>query len=718
MKDVADMQYFEPSEKVVQILMHKTQNYNPLFFRVMVAYYFAKVASMMRTDIKTKDRGIIPVNLYAMNLSASGSGKGFSTNVIEETVINKFRDRFTTHTYHDIAEKHIAKVANFRANKYGLDPDTMRERVTAEFQDYGALLFSFDSGTVPAIKQMRQQLLLANCGSINFEMDEFASNFLGNNEALNAFLELYDVGKIKQKLVKNTKENRRGEEMYGRTPTNMMLYGTPAKLLAGGKVEEEFYSMLETGYARRCLFGFSKQKKDLSRTPEEIYDLLTDNNLDDYIHKLSDRLGHLADASYYANELEVSKDVTLLNIEYKLNCEKLAEELPEHEEIRKAEISHRYFKALKLAGAYAFIDNSDEVTQEHLESAIKLVEESGEAFSKILTRDRNYERLAKYLADVNKEVTEVDLVEDLPFYKGSVSHRKDLMQLATAFGYRNNIIIKKSYIDGIEFFHGESIPETDLDNLIVAYSDDITTGYNNDTAPWDKLHKLITLDGWHYTAHHFKEGYRSSSKAIPGFNLVILDVDEGISLDLARELLKDYTALYATTKRHTESNNRFRIILPLSHTLKLRQEDYSKFMSNVFEWLPFNVDSQTKDIARKWESNNGDYYYNSGNLLDATLFIPETKKQEEQKKTILDAEGLNNLERWFLLNTDEGSRNNMLIRYAFTLVDQGLSLEAISDRVVGFNRKLKNPLAEEEIHGTILISTAKRIAHKEVNNGR
>jgi hypothetical protein len=189
-------------------------------------------------------------------------------------------------------------------------------------------------------------------------------------------------------------------------------------------------------------------------------------------------------------------------------------------------------------------------------------------------------------------------------------------------------------------------------------------------------------------------------------------------LDLARELLRDYTALYATTKRHTDSNNRFRIILPISHTLKLKQEDYSKFMSNVFDWLPFTVDSQTKDISRKWETYNGEYHYNSGNLLDATLFIPETKKQEQQKDILLSSEGLDNLERWFLLNTGEGNRSNMLIRYAYTLVDQGYSLETISNRVLGFNKKLKLPLTEEEIHSTVLISTAKRIANKEVNNGR
>jgi hypothetical protein len=74
MKDLKNVKYFEPQEKLVNILKAKTQNDNPLFFRVLTAYYFTKVASMMRCNIKTHDRGVIPVSLYALNLASSGQG--------------------------------------------------------------------------------------------------------------------------------------------------------------------------------------------------------------------------------------------------------------------------------------------------------------------------------------------------------------------------------------------------------------------------------------------------------------------------------------------------------------------------------------------------------------------------------------------------------------------------------------------------------------------
>jgi hypothetical protein len=197
--------------------------------------------------------------------------------------------------------------------------------------------------------------------------------------------------------------------------------------------------------------------------------------------------------------------------------------------------------------------------------------------------------------------------------------------------------------------------------------------------------------------------------------MVILDVDEGLSMSTARMLLKDYKALFATTKRHTPQHNRFRIILPLSHVVKLNSVNYGKFMENVFDWLPFEVDSQTKDSARKWCSYSGEYHYQDGEMLDSLLFIPETKKQEEQQRKIVDLASLNNLERWFLLNTDMGNRSNTLIRYAYVLVDSNYSIEAIRNSIYAFNSKLKNPLPEDEVQNTILVSAIKAVTKRDMN---
>jgi hypothetical protein len=691
----------------------------------MVGYYFGLVTSMMRGSIVTHDRGDIPVNIYALNLGTSGSGKGFSTNIMENEVINRFRLKFLEETFPKLAEDNLPKLALRRANSKGSDPDDEIVKVQKEFDNLGTLVFSFDSGTSAAVKQLRHKLLMANTGSMNLQIDEIGSNLLGNVDVLTTFLELYDVGRVKTKLIKNTAENTRNEEIVGNTPTNMMLFGTPAKLLDGGKVEEELFSMLETGYARRCFFGWSKAgNKENELTPQEVYDMLTNKTNDLYLDSLSDRLENLADMVNFNRKMVLSQATSLLLIEYRLKCEKIAHDLPEHEEIKKAEISHRYFKALKLAGAYAFIDQSPEVTIDHVYNAIKLAEESGDAFNQLLTRDRTYVKLAKYIASCRRDVTQADLVEDLPFYRGASSQKTEMMTLAIAYGYKNNIIIKKSFADGIEFFRGETLEPTNLSKMVLSYSKDLSQDYVPEYAPFEKLHILTQMAGMHWVNHHVMGGHRNEENAIPGFNLLVIDIDGTCNLSTARMLLNNYKFLIYTTKRHQHPEHgledRFRVILPINYTLKLDAKDYKEFMKNIYEWLPFDVDDQTGQRARKWMSHAGSeeypghYEYNDGEVLDVLQFIPKTSKNEERKTNLKDQQSMDNLERWVMNGIGDGNRNNMLLRYSMILVDAGFDLENIRQKVLGLNEKIADKLEEAEIYSTIMMSVTKAIAKRGV----
>lgn len=715
-----EMEHNPVLEDITQILCSKTQNDNPLFFRVLVAYYFGLIASMMRTNIITHDRGEIPINIYALNLSPSGTGKGLSTNILEEEIVGGFKRRFLEETFPDIAEQHLPKLAKRRAARSGSDPDDELLRTQKEFDDLGPLVFTFDSGTPAAIKQMRHKLLMADGGAMNLHIDEIGSNLISNIDVLNTFLELYDVGKIKQKLIKNTLENRRNEEIDGKTPTNMMLFGTPAKLLNGGKTEEELYSMLETGYARRCFFGYSKpSNRILDLTPEEVYDKHTDPQHKATIDALYAQMEDLADILNVGRKLTMDKDTALLFIEYRLNCERLAAEFPDHDEIKKSELSHRYYKALKLAGAYAFIEDSDELTIDNAYQAIKLAEESGEAFQQLLTRDRSHVKLAKYLASIKKPVTQADLVEDLPFYRGSMAAKQEMLTLASAWGYQNNIIIKKAYTDGIEFLRGESIEETDLNRMILSYSRHYAENYRNGIAPFNDLHTVMTHADFHWVNHHLIDGadgkgVRREENVIPQFNMIVLDVENGsTTLDQAKELLKDYKFFMYATKSNTPTDPCFRMVIPINYTLKLDAKEYKEFMNNIYEWLPFEVDTQTNQRARKWASHDsGEHYYNDGIVLDVLSFIPKTSKNEERKRVLESQQDLDNLERWVINNIGDGNRNNMLLRYAMLLVESGATMLQIQEKVFALNEKIPDKLDATELLNTVLTTVKKKLEDK------
>ena len=712
MIDLSGVEHHPAIREMVDVLCAKTQNTDRSFFSCEAAYFLGKMAANMRATIVTKDRGEIPVNIYALNLATSGFGKGHSINVIENEFMKPFRNRFMQDTMEVISEQHFWGLAADRALRKGTTDQEEYDKVKGEYARCGGFPFTFDSGSTPAVKQLRQKLLLGNIGAINLQIDEIGSNLTGSDEVLTTFLELYDQGVVKQKLTKNTNDNQRGEELDGKTPSNMLLFGTPSKLFDGSQTEDLFYSFLDVGYARRCIFGYGQQKTRASEvmSPAEIYAALIQPTNAASVNKWANQFHKLADPAMFGWKMIVQDDVAIQLLTYKIAWEQEADGLPEHEEIRKAELSHRYFKALKLAGAYAFVDQSSEVEMEHLMSAILLVEESGKSFQTILSREKAYVKLAKYIAAVDEDVTHADLHEALPFYKSGNAARNEMMTLATAWGYKKNIIIKKSFVDGIEFFRGETLEETDLSKMLIAYSDHWAYNYLGEQVPFEQLAIVMQADGYHWANHHFKNFHRSEENTLPGFKMIVIDVDGGVRLQAVHKLLNEYKFMTYTTKRHTEQEHRFRLVLPINYHLELDSDEYKEFMNCVMAWLPFKTDEAANQRSKKWESfANGQIHYNlDGELLDALDFIPKTSRNETFKHQNQKLESLDNLERWFAQRMAEGNRNNHMIKFALALVDSGMGLLEVEAAVKAFNKKLNNPLTEAEISSTVMVTVGKR----------
>jgi hypothetical protein len=700
-------------EEVVAILQKRTQNMDPVFFRLIVAYFFSKVASMMRVNVQIADSQVLPVNMYVINLAPSGSGKGHSINIIEDNIIAPFRTTFMNEVFIKKAEQNIARIAKRRATRNETVPEDELAAAMREFEDLGELPFSFDSATGPALKQMRTKLLMAGAGSMNLEIDEIGSNLLGNMEPLNMYLELFDAGKIKPKLIKNTNENRRSEDLVGITPANLCMFGTPPKLLDGGKTEQEFDGFLETGYARRCFFGFSRRRATQAKqTAQDLYDIYNDPKSSSKLQVLGAHIERLAKVSGFGRTMTMPKDVSLALFEYRLWCQEQADEMPEHFEVRKAEMAHRYFKVAKLAAVYSYIDGMSEVTMDSLENAIAMSEMSGQAFEQILHRERPHAKLAQYIASNPGALTEADLIEDLPYYKGSKQHLQQMMTYAVAHGYREGIYIKEEVIDDIKFYSGEMVPETDTDRILVAYSTDIAQGYDYKRIKFDQIHKLTQAPGRHWITHAVRGGHRREENVVEGCNLVVLDIDDSVSIDMAKSLLKNYRFHLYTTKRHTAQNHRFRIVMPLSHEVSLDASDFKQFMNNIFDWLPFEVDRQTGQRARKWLSHKGNYWYNEGDLLPALHFVPNTKKAEQQRARINEQTNLSALERWYVNNADIKGRNNVLMKYAYALVDAKKTLPEIQDHVLKLNRKFPDPLDEAEVLSTVMVTASTELSKR------
>lgn len=723
MFDLEGVEHFPIMEKIVDIITLKTQSHIPELYRVLVVYYFATLAGMMRTNVSSKDRGCVPINVYALNLATSGTGKGASMGIMENEIISKFRTNFTNYTLPTLIKDNILLLAQERAIIAGTSVEIESKIIEKEYNGMGPMCFSFDGGSAPAIKQLRSKLIIAGAGALNMEIDEIGSHLLEKGDALNTFLELYDVGMVKQKLTKNSKENSRDSEILGRIPANCLLFGTQARLLDGDKIEDSLFSWFDTGFARRLIVSYITEANLLdTETPEEIYNKLIDPKIKEYLEEISNYLGDLADISNFNVTRKLSKEVSIKLIEYKKYCTLEAKSLGNYDEIRKTELLHRYFKVFKISGLFAFIDDSHIVTMQHLMSAVLLVEESGRSFIKLLNRERHYVKLANYICDTKRELTQVDIAEDLPFYKGSETAKREMMNMAMSYSYKNNMIIQKNYDNGIEFFTGSKLLETDLDKIIISYSEHGAYDYTNDLISFnDNLPILVQTHPLHWISHHLVgdagEGHRKKVNIIPSFNIIVIDVDGECQLATAQLLLKQYKWLAYTTKSHTDKVNRYRIIFPINFILSLDDTEFKDLMNNIYEWLPFTVDADTNQREKKWLSNpmtpDGELLFNEGELLDVLPFIPKTVKNEERIKKINTQSSMDNLERWFVNNTGNGNRSNQLIKFGFLLVDAGYSYEECQQKIFSFNNKIANKIEKEEIESTIFISVGKAINKRD-----
>lgn len=721
MDDLTDFPHHIALEEISEVLCVKTGRDARPFFRTLAIYYMSVMASCMRARVNSPVYGELPVNSYVIALAGSGFGKGKSTGAMEDTIMCDFRNTFRDYVLQDQAEKNMNTLASRFAALRGGEEDKEYEKLAKEFATCGEYPFTFDGGSESAIKQVRQMLLLANCGSLNLQIDEIGTNLekIGTVEAMGAYLELYDKGKIKNKLLKNTADNKRGKELEGMTPANMLLFGTPDNLLDASALEKKFMLMLATGYARRCLFAWAEIPRASGTdkiTVDDIYARRTNPVNEAMTQKWCQHFASLADPAKLNWTVDVPEAVDKLIIAYELECLERAGKLGEFDAIRRAEMEHRYFRVLKIAGTLAFVEEALDMSEDHVKAAIKVVEESGAGFQSMLNREPAEAKLARFIASTGREMTHPELIQELPFYKAAnKADRSDLLTLATAWGYKHHIVIKKSYVDGIELFAGEALKETNLEDLSLSWSKELSHGYDYVSVPFGDLPELTQAQGLHWANHAFLDQHRCEDKTIPGFDMLVFDVDGDVPLQTAHDLLEDYVFMTYTTKRHTPDNHRYRLILPMNYQLKLDAEDYRQFYRNVMTWLPFQVDESTVDRCRKWMTNDaGTYHQNAdGKLFDVLPFVPKTQKNEERQKEIKELGSLDNLERWFAQRIAEGNRNNNMIKFALALVDSGMDYNTVQQKVLSFNAKLSNGLSSDELQRTVLVTAAKRLQDAE-----
>lgn len=650
----------------------------------------ATVCSSVRANvICPTDFNEIPTNVYAIAIAGSGLSKSRSLGYVEDLFIAKASDK-------------IKELAN--AKMETLDPFNMEE--VAKLSKEGVKIsLIFKSATDSAVSAVRSIMDKVGLYSVNIALDELGSVLLKEYDLLSdTLLNAYDRGKLKPNLRRTTGVSTTESPV----PHNLLMFGSPT-LIFESKTETEkaFYDLLSAGLARRCLFSEVKTKTNH-------YTLKVDNTMQNRINAISNRLVDIVD-KYNGKSIPLSNEASIFYEEYETQCKLHSEACGKFEIYNQVCMQNKHWIALKISGLLAMLDLSNTVELSHYLQAIKIVDDSYSYMQQLTKREEKYELIVEWLTETGNSESEYTLTQSLPFYK-EVKNKKSFWDLAKGYAYENNITLMIEDKRNITFYQAKAKKKTNLEEpLLFSYSMDIARDYySNDSITWKDFHKVMQKDGVCYSAHTFKDGHRTNDNAIEGFELLMLDVDSGTPLDIAKLLLDNYTYLIATTRSHNKEKkgvvcDRYRIILPMKNRLELSKEQYSKFMTNLMEDMPIELDACTKDIGRMFYGASGEYWYNEGELFDADKYIPNTQEEEQyikQGKTLAKG-NISGISQYIIRNESNG-RNSSLIKLALLLARNGYRENELKEEILRVNKQFNNPLSESELERTILRSSTVR----------
>jgi hypothetical protein len=134
---------------------------------------------------------------------------------------------------------------------------------------------------------------------------------------------------------------------------------------------------------------------------------------------------------------------------------------------------------------------------------------------------------------------------------------------------------------------------------------------------------------------------------------------------------------------------------------------------SLLDSLNISYDAKCRNSSRWYYGNpEGEHWYNKGELLDIRPFIPDSVEQKSARQSYdnydtkefsghMD-ERVDGAIRWFLKNTAEGNRNDMMFRMGAMLKDkQKIGCDNWNQVIEHVNSCLSKPLTTSEMKSTV-----------------
>ena len=674
---------------MIKAINNKAPNEIPL--ELMESSVFFVIASMLNSlegyRLKKLDGSEGMINYFGLSFFESGGGKNLSYEASADV-------------FKDIIDFYPTNISNkFRANKVSPNGD----RLTQKDDEYYMIPDSFFTpidGTKEGFQKLMQGMSVVNGSSLNLIEDEFG-DILMNADMLSRIKSAWDNGEAKGKTTASSKYF----SLKG-VCVNILSFGSPHSIQKSRVKADKLDDILIEGFLRRSFIFYSRYTKIIRNKEKnkllEIDLIAIKNECDEWRDTI---IKESKDSKQF---ITISKEANQLledYIDYWIELtNKNTKDLFNRAMVSSAE------KILRLSAIIAAMDFSTEIKENHIEYAIDFSNRTVDMAKKIFEKEPKYVKIFDVCRDVL--VARHDIMEEADIQV--IKSFDENIELSEEYGEKMGCALIRHKIGKTMFYKFESLHIVDEDKISLSISKDLAQGFQTKYGKWLELFQVLKSN-INYSAGTFKDNHRNKDNYLGSQDLIIFDIDGGMTLNIAKAFFSQWKSIIATTKSHNIEKNgiicdRFRIILLPNVKLEMDSEKYSQFMKNIIAKLSIPADMSCTDSSRFYfgSENSEVWYSESNNRFDISCCIPETKREREQRERYesnKNIKSVSGVDKYFLQEMSNGNRNNMLLRYCLMMKEAG---EDWREKTLGINSMLTEPLDEKEIESTIFKTTTKK----------
>ena len=699
---------------------------------VFAISHLSNFASQFRRSIELWDGTLVPTNNISFVIADSGANKDSSNNKIRKC----FKAGYEK--IHKVLEEHVRKEAINAANAAGEDMPDEYEIYRKYLKPIPPVFMSMTTG--PGLVQHINDIgaLPASAGMIY--TGELSDELAGNPHALENLKTLAEVYDLGEKEVTYTKGVEfRSKEIKGQ-PVSALMVGSPGHILYDESTRKRFHIAFMSKMARRSWFCYAPERMeepDFSVEDEPIkamqeYEYHIEQEAKAAINVLRAEIDEITEGNLQllGQSIPTAKEVfELFNIYKRYNSEVITAS-NSHESVYALVRGHLQWKALKLAGGFAVMAGTKEVTLGQYITAIRYCE----MFDKDITqfeRDINkvpHESLSDYLrANVSvdkKAFISIHDVKKLGFSSSvTLSKLQELVLLCAGYD-REGIYSIAENTSGLYYepiIHteivGVSYKEIDNRRLHDAVSrhashDEMSriknelashanTGYEFHETDFKELKYLLEGD-FAYSPFKFTNGSRNKDNLLGGTKWLVLDIDKTtLSADDAHFMLEGVNHHIALTSDPT-NEYKYRVLVELDSYIELSAVAWKHFYTKIAEDLGLDADVLPQSqiyfayADRKVLSSTEGTPLSSRDYVmyakdkEATGAADKTKTMSKGQKSQLLQDPMTTF--WYAFDCERGRRSVTLYRAARHAVDLGASLDETLDLLEQINSYLTEAL--------------------------